>query len=109
MIVQPGGPSIGGTTPTGTSSAAIAIPPLSNGGNPKWVHVVCIQPFKAITVLFGQSGVSAATKTNGIGVDYGSGGIIINVAGNSHYRVIGVDATAIPFTVTPLGGIIPGG
>lgn len=109
MIVQPGGSSVGGVTGAGSSTAAIAIPPLSSGSNPKWVHVACIEPFKAMSILFGQSGMGAATLTNGIGVDYGSGGIVINVAGNSHYRVMPVDGTATKFTVTPLAGIIPGG
>jgi len=108
MIIQPGGTPVGGVTGLG-SSAAIAIPPLSSGANPKWIHVSCIEPFKSVVISFGQSAMGVATVTNGIGVDYGSGGQIINVAGNSHYRIIPEDATVIAYTITPLSGVVNGG
>ena len=110
MVIQPGGTSVGGSTPASSvSSAEIAIPPLSNGANPKWILVVCIEPFKGMVISFGQTGMGVATVTNGIGIDYGSGGQVINVAGNSHYRIISEDAAANAYTITPLSGINPGG
>lgn len=108
MVIQPGGDSGGGTAGTSASSAA-ALPTLANGANPKWVYVfVTFDQASSLTFTFGGSGVGAPTLTAGIGVSYHSGGIIVNVAGCSHYRVISTDANST-FTLTPLAGVVPGG
>jgi hypothetical protein len=107
MVIQPGGASVGGAAGTSTS-AAIAIPPLANGANPKWVYVCCVSTVTSgLVVLFGQSDVAAATLTNGIGFAFGNGAIAINVAGNTHYKIIA--KVAGEYTMTPLSGINPGG
>ena len=104
MVIQPGGPSVGGDSGA-TSSAARAIPPLDSGDNPKWVHVSIVPQDKdGAAVLFGQSAVAAATLVNGIGVSSQGPGVIINVAGNTHYRIISGDADT-PYTMTPLAGV----
>jgi hypothetical protein len=110
MVIQPGGPSIG-TSSSGVGSGAVIIPPLSNGNNPKWIYV-CIVTTNAdrngISIKIGDSGVVTPTLTNGIGVSGMGGGVIINVAGYTHYRVISSGGT-VSFTMTPLAGIVPGG
>ena len=105
-VIQPGGTSVGGTA-SSTSSTATAIPPLSNGDNPKWVYV-CTHGAGALSVVFGGSTVSAATITNGVGIGAYSEGTIINVAGNSHYRII-ANVASQTYSMTPLAGISPGG
>lgn len=108
MVIQPGGDSGGGTAGTSASSAA-ALPTLANGANPKWVYIaVTLDSAVALTFTFGGSGVGAPTLTAGIGLGYHGGGIIVNVAGCSHYRVISSDASST-FTLTPLAGVVPGG
>ena len=107
MVIQPGGTSVGGVAGTSTS-AAIAIPPLANGANPKWVHMSGVSASTGFVVLFGQSDVGAATLTNGIGFTSYAQGIFVNVAGNTHYRIIS-DTASSDYTMTPLSGINPGG
>ena len=108
MVIQPGGTSVGGTAGT-SSSAQIAIPPLSNGDNPKWVHVALVynDGYGAVIVL-GQDGVGAATLTNGIGIGAMQASAVINVAGNAYYRIISTGA-GTHYTITPLAGIVAGG
>jgi hypothetical protein len=108
MVIQPGGTSVGGTAGT-SSSAAIAIPPLANGANPKWVYLASSSRLDTgYVVLFGQSDVAASTGMNGIGFTSAAQGIFINVAGNTHYRIIAAIASS-DYTMTPLSGINPGG
>jgi hypothetical protein len=110
MVIQTGGTSVGGQAGT-SSTAEIAIPPLSNTNNPKWVYIAVIGNDgmgSGLSLLFGQTGMGAATMTNGIGVAGWGQGVIINVAGNTHYRVISEGST-IEYTMTPLAGIVPGG
>jgi len=107
MVIQPGGTSVGGTAGT-SSSAAIAIPPLSNGANPKWVHIAIISQDNGAVFLFGQSGVDDATQTNGIGLHPYGVDAIVNVAGNTHYKSIAITAST-KYTMTPLAGITAGG
>ena len=104
MVIQPGGPSVGGAAADDASTAAIAIPPLSNGANPKWVHVSMIGNNGNAVFIFGQAAVAAATLTNGIGLHSNGPGSIVNVAGNTHYRVFG-NGTAAAYTMTPLAGV----
>jgi hypothetical protein len=110
FIIQPGGPSLGGVVGT-SSTAEIAIPPLSNGDNPKWVYICIVVNGgggQGISFLAGQTGMGVATLVNGIPCPGWSPGIIINVAGNTHYRVI-AGAASIRYGLTPLAGINPGG
>lgn len=106
MVIQPGGTSVGGTQSTQSSSTERPIPPLSNGANPKWVHISIITPGTTGVFRFGQTGLSLATALNGIGVVADATDVIINVAGNTHYRVFAHDATVV-YTMTPLAGVAP--
>jgi len=111
MVIQPGGASVGAALGDALSTAEIAIPPLSNGSNPKWVHVSTPGPASAgggVWIFFGITGMGAATKVNGIGVCSWGPGIIINVAGHTHYRII-ADAANTDYSLTPLAGIVAGG
>ena len=101
MVIQPGGSTVGGSA-SGTSSAAIAIPPLSNTNNPQWVVLVNFGT-NSMSFLFGQSGVAAAEMTTGIGVPADSM-VAVNVAGNTHFRVIS-NAGTPAYQVIPLAGI----
>tara|TARA_B110000211_G_scaffold224792_1_gene276221 strand:+ start:149 stop:475 length:327 start_codon:yes stop_codon:yes gene_type:complete len=108
MVIQPGGTPVGGSA-TGTSSAAIAIPPLSSGANPKWVHVATTGVASGgVVIHFGAAAIGAATLTNGISVQSGSQGLIVNVAGSAYYRVRSGTGT-VGYSIVPLAGIVPGG
>lgn len=76
------------TTTSGTSSAAIAIPNDSSATRARFVYVVADT---AAAIKFGPSGVGAAT-VNDIVVT--SRGVILDVGGHTHYRVIEVTAGA---------------
>ena len=111
MVIQPGGPSIGFVTTGTTSSAARSIPPLSNGANPKWVHVSVLTNQGSgggVGFIFGSSAVADATLINTISISGWAKGEIINVAGNTHYKCI-TPNSGVSFTMTPLAGIVPGG
>ena len=108
MVIQPGGTSVGGTA-TSSSSSAIAIPPLSNGANPKWVYIVLVSETAGAVFIFGSSSVAAATVSNGIGIGSYHGDMIVNVAGNTHYKVIRAGDDDAVYTMTPLAGIVAGG
>ena len=109
MVIQPGGTSVGGTA-TSSSSSAIAIPPLSNGANPKWVHIALVSESAGAVFIFGpSSSVAAATVSNGIGIGSYHGDMIVNVAGNTHYKVIRATSGNAVYTMTPLAGIVAGG
>ncbi len=108
MIIQPGGTSVGGSVSASTSSSERPIPPLSNGANPKWVHICVLGSNLTAVFVFGQTGIAAANSTNGIGVVSNGTDVIINVAGNTHYRVFG-HTTSLSYSMTPLAGVFPGG
>lgn len=104
MVIQPGGDSGGGTVGTSATSPA-AIPALANGANPKWVYIaITLDSGVSITLTFGGSGVATPTLIAGIGLSAHGGGIIVNVAGCSHWRAISTDADTT-ITITPLAGI----
>ncbi len=108
MVIQPGGTSVGGTAGT-SSSAQIAIPPLSNGDNPKWVHIAIVADAVGAVFVFGQEdAVPTATMANGVGVPSYHCELVVNVAGNSHYKTIAISAST-HYTMTPLAGIVAGG
>ena len=102
MGIQPGGTSVGQTVTNVSSLGATAIPTLDTGERPKWVHVALSGGF--IWIRFGQSGMDAVTATNGIGVSTHSTGLIINVAGQTHYDAI-ANSTSTSMTMTPLAGV----
>jgi len=109
MVIQPGGASVGIALSANTTSASTAIPPLSNGDNPKWVYVAFSDTSNSITtggIRFGVGTVAAATAANTMGLS-NDAPIIVNVAGNEEYTAI-ADA-ACSLSVTPLAGIVPGG
>ena len=108
MVIQQGGTPVGGSV-TATSSAAIAIPPLSSGANPKWVHVSPTGVANGgVVIHFGAAAIGVATLTNGISVQSGSQGLIVNVAGSTDYRIISGTGT-VGYSIVPLAGIVPGG
>ena len=109
MVIQPGGASVGIALTADTTSSSTAIPALSNGARPKWVHVAFSDTSKVACtggIRFGTGTVAAATAINTIGLS-SSAPLVVNVAGNSAYTAIA--DTASTLSVTPLAGIVPGG
>lgn len=111
-VIQPGGDSTG-VVSGHLGVAAQNLPTLADGSRPKWVYVFLGQPAGSSpasgTISFGDATVALPSFTDGIGLGSRVPGIIINVSGTTHYRVISSYATGVEFTITPLAGVVQGG
>lgn len=111
-VIQPGGDSTGvAAGPTGV--VAQNLPTLADGSRPKWVYVHLAQPPSVAAhtgvIAFGDATVALPSVTAGIGFGSRVPGIIINVSGATHYRVISSYSFGADVTVTPLAGVVQGG
>ena len=110
MIITIGGESINHVA-TGSASAAVALPTLTNGKTAKYILIKGTALGEKMThFAFGGSGMDAPTVNNGYPVNtpldpQASLGVAINVSGCTHFRSIASTGTSNPHHIIPLAAV----